>query len=42
MNFFVIVDNKNGSLRLGPEFNSVLMTIVGYPKIGNNNKNIYC
>lgn len=40
--FFVVVDNKNGSLSLGKEFNSVLMTIIGYPKIGSNKQNIYC
>lgn len=41
-NFFVVTDNKSGTLKLGPEFNSQLMTIVGYPKTGSNKKNIYC
>ena len=40
--FFIVVDNKTGSLALGPEFNSSVMTIVGYPRIGGNKNNIYC
>ena len=39
--FFVIVDNKLGEVVLGPEFGSILMTIVGYPKMGKNKKNKY-
>lgn len=40
--FFVIVDNKIGEVTLGPEFGSILMTVVGYPKVGKNKKNRYC
>jgi len=32
----VVVDNKKGKINLGEEFNSEVMTIVGYPKIGRN------
>lgn len=39
--FFVIVDNKGGEVVLGPEFGSILMTIVGYPRVGKNRKNHY-
>jgi hypothetical protein len=37
----VIVDNKYGEVTLGADFASLLMTIVGYPKIGKNKKNKY-
>jgi hypothetical protein len=39
--FFVIVDNKYGEVTLGADFASILMTIVGYPRIGKNKKNKY-
>lgn len=39
--FFVIVDNKYGEVTLGADFASLLMTIVGYPRIGKNKKNKY-
>jgi hypothetical protein len=39
--FFVVVDNSSGEVILGPEFGSLLMTIVGYPKLGRNKKNVY-
>ena len=39
--FFVIVDNRMGEVVLGPEFGSILMTIVGYPRVGKNKKNRY-
>jgi hypothetical protein len=39
--FFVIVDNRYGEVTLGPEFGSILMTIVGYPRVGKNKKNRY-
>lgn len=39
--FFVIVDNKYGEVTLGADFASILMTIVGYPKMGKNKKNKY-
>lgn len=39
--FFVIVDNKYGEVTLGADFASILMTIVGYPRIGKNKKNMY-
>lgn len=37
----MIVDNKSGEVTLGAEFGSILMTVVGYPKIGKNKKNKY-
>lgn len=39
--FFVIVDNVKGEVTLGPEFGSILMSIIGYPRIGRNPKNKY-
>ena len=39
--FFVIVDNRSGEIVLGPKFGSILMTIVGYPRLGKNKKNRY-
>ena len=38
----MLVDNNEGLVTLGPEFSSLLMFIVGYPKIGPNKKNHYC
>ena len=40
--YFVVVDNFKGAVILGPEFSSLLMFIVGYPKAGPNKKNHYC
>ena len=40
--YFVVVDNIKGVVILGPEFSSLLMFIVGYPKRGSNKKNHYC
>jgi hypothetical protein len=40
--FFVVVDNKAGPLALGKEFDSELITVVGYPKKGSNKRNLYC
>lgn len=37
----MIVDNRMGEVTLGPEFGSILMTIVGYPRTGKNRKNRY-
>jgi len=37
----VIVDNKYGEVTLGPDFGSILMTIIGYPRLGKNKKNKY-
>ena len=40
--YFVVVDNIKGTVMLGPEFSSLLMFIVGYPRKGVNKKNHYC
>lgn len=40
--YFVVVDNSDGPVSLGPVFSSLLMFIVGYPRIGPNKKNHYC
>lgn len=40
--FFVVVDNIKGTVVLGPEFSSLVMFIVGYPRKGENKKNYYC
>jgi hypothetical protein len=39
--FFVVVDNAQGEVLLGPEFASILMTVVGYPRRGSNKQNRY-
>lgn len=39
--FFVVVDNRQGEVTLGPEFGLILMSIIGYPRIGKNPKNKY-
>ena len=40
--FFVLVDNRQGEVKLGKEFGSKMITLVGYPKLGRSKHIRYC
>ena len=39
---FVVADNFRGPVKLGSYFTSTSIYLVGYPKSGKNQSNIYC